>query len=259
MSLDCSAKPLFSDGTHTGAGITCSFPHREALARLRVGHGTISLWGGGVNHCLARRCWHSKRPTGRSCVRRKLTSVEALSRRRSKRTSLKRRGEKKKSLFSYEFNQILTATYFVHCLAIFSNLVVAAVKWACFGLRLVAAKRPRRTLVCAVSRETAQKDFPSGYRWRETAQKISTCPHGQTKHCGLRVMVAFTWNDAVDQHWESLRANWKQLRGAPASADCGIEYFLFFFFFFFSYCVVTRRFPGRPPAFPRGLRGCGPR
>lgn len=144
-----------SDGTHTGAGITCSFPHREALARLRVGHGTISRWGGGVNHCLARQRWQSERPAGRSRVRRKLTSVEALSCRRSKRTSLKR--GKKKSSFAYEFNLILTATYFVHCLGIFPNLVVAAVKWACFGLRLIPAKRPRRTLVCAVNRETAQR------------------------------------------------------------------------------------------------------
>lgn len=113
-----------------------------------------------MNHCLARRRWHSKRPAGRSRVRRKLTSVEALFRRRSKRTSLKRgkkKNKNKKSSFAYEFNLILTATYFVHCLGIFSNLVVAAVKWTCFGLRLIPAKRPRRTLVCAVSRETAQR------------------------------------------------------------------------------------------------------
>lgn len=74
-----------------------------------------------------------------------------------------------------------------------------------------------------------------------------TDPLRPTQTLWFLVIVPFTWNDAVDQHWESASTNWKQLTGIPAnSLTVGESLFLSIEFY--------EGFSGHSSSIPGGIR-----
>lgn len=161
----CSPPCAQIEATQALEGGGATSMHRKALARLGIGPGDpcrrLSL-----NRCAA---WRSEKPAGRSREQIKLTSLEALLCACSKTASLARGGGAgaQESSFAYEFNLIVTPTYFGHRFGHFpSNLALAGVKWACFGLASPPCRASEGDFLSAapgVGGTAPKRTSPGGY------------------------------------------------------------------------------------------------